>query len=218
LPLTIDFGDVMPGSTAEHVIRLTWPGSAPAGIHVDTKAPLTSEVTYSNTNRSRVALRLAVDWNAPPFVDAEKPLRSFDARLVVRWDEEDEATVRVTGSIVQPVRVAAGPPQLDFGSVRLRQLASAELTLRASRTIEVSIDSSAWLYPADSRGRRMASTFRLDGQVPLILTVAVDWAPILEKGAESIAAHRPIKPSGRIKVAWDGGELAVPVTMLVATK
>jgi hypothetical protein len=43
----------------------------------------------------------------------------------------------------------------------------------------------------------------------------VDWAPIRERGAASIAAGKPVRPTGKIVVRWDESELEIPVQMLV---
>lgn len=214
LPQTIDFGEFLRGSEAEHVVRLTWPGRAPQDLRVETAAPLVATITPSKTQPGRVALKLAIDWESPLLADPATA-RGFDARLTVRWGEEGSATIRVVGSPAQPTRIAVGPKQLDFGAVRLKQPARAELTLRSSRPAQVTIDASAWLHPVDGKGRRMVAPIRLDANTPAILTFGVDWAPILDKGADSIAKRRALKPSGRINVRWDGGEIAVPVTMLV---
>lgn len=219
VPLSIDFGEFSPGSEAEHVMRLTWPGLAPPDIRIETNAPIAWEITRSNTNRGRVAVRLTIDWDAPAFAPDAPPLKSFDARLTIRWGEDDTATVRVTGTPLQPLRVGVGPKELDFGTTRLRERATAELTLRSSRATSVEIESSAWLNVVDGSGRRMSGRIRVDGSAaPTILTLAVDWKPIIERGAASIEAKRPLKPSGRVCVRWDGGEITVPATMLVETK
>jgi len=142
LPQTIAFGEITRGSEAEHVVRLTWPGRAPDDIRVETNAPLVSTITRSNTQPGRVAMKLAVDWQSPLLADASSALKSFDARLTVSWGEEDSATVRVTGGLAQPTRVAVGPRELDFGAVRLKQPARTELTLRSNRPTQVTIEAS----------------------------------------------------------------------------
>jgi hypothetical protein len=208
----VEFGAIDWGADAESVIRLTWPRRAPVNVRAEAGAPFTADVTVSKTQPGRVAIKLGVDWDSPAAAAAaSRDSVRFDSTLTVRWDAEGVATTRITATAERPCRIAVGPREIDLGHVRLRQPVQTELTVRSSRSAQVTVETSAWLAP------RMKGPVRLEANAPVILAFSVVWPPILERGATAIKAGRPVRPTGNIRLKWDGGDIVVPLTMSVST-
>lgn len=210
LEIRPDFGTIAWGSDAEVMVRLTWPQRAPVNVRAEVGPPFVVTTTASKTQPGRVALKLSVDWESPELLAAaSKQQARFDSTLTVRWDAEGVAATRVSATTGLPARIAVGPRELDLGIVRLRDAIAGEVTVRSSSNMQMTIESSEWL------ACRLRGSIRLEANAPAILSFAVVWAPILERGAAAIAAKRAVRPTGNIRLKWDGGEIVVPVKMFV---
>jgi hypothetical protein len=119
------------------------------------------------------------------------------------------------GLLVYPPLVSASPDSLDLGTVDLRHQARASLVLVSSATTEATIEPPAWLRRSDGSGRRVEAPVRLATNVPVRVEFRVDWEPIIERASASFEARRPVRPTGRIVVRWDGNAIEVPAQMVV---
>ena len=141
---------------------------------------------------------------------------TFEGPVRLRWAGGGEATVRVRAILRYPAIVTASPDSLDLSTVRLGQhLRAASIILISSADAEVMIAPSAWLARVDGAGRVLDEPLRLAMNKPVRVAFDVVWEPIREKGAASIAAGKPVRPTGRITLRWGEREIEVPVQMVV---
>jgi len=217
LPDRIDFGRLEWGNDATQTFHLTWKRAAPFEVRVDAPAPLRAEVVASKVLPGRFSVTLSVDWDSPEFSRSPN-VRGYtlDATLRLRWTSDDEADVRVKALLLYPALVSASPMELDLGSVRLGADTRATLLLVATAPTRATISLPPWLCRVDAAGRAVEAPLQLQTDTPVRVSLAVDWAPVRERGRSSIEAGRAVRPTGRIVVRWDGQELAVPAS-LVAT-
>jgi hypothetical protein len=213
----IDFGTLPWGSALTRDLRLTWTRNAPFSVEVDAPAPLVAEVKDSKALPGRFIVSLAVDWTSPELShDATMRGYTFEGPVRLRWAGGGEATVRVRAILRYPAIVTASPDSLDLGTVRLGQhLRAASIILISSADAEVTIAPSAWLARVDGAGRVLDEPLRLATNKPVRVAFDVVWEPIREKGAASIAAGKPVRPTGRITLRWGEREIEVPVQMVV---
>ncbi|TAK66213.1 MAG: J domain-containing protein [Dehalococcoidia bacterium] len=216
LPMKIDFGRVQWHADATRTVQLTWKRFAPYAITVEAAGPVRAEVTASKVLPGRFSIAFSIDWNSPEFAPGPT-VRGYtlDAPVRIRWSSDGEITIPARGLIHYPALVSASPQNLDLGTVDLRQNARASLVLVSSSTTEATIEPPAWLRRSDGSGRPVDAPLRLATNVPVRVEFRVDWAPIVERASASFEARRPVRPTGRIVVRWDGNEIEVPAQMVV---
>ena len=211
---SIDLGAVSWRGEVSRDVRLTWRRRAPYDIRAEAAAPLTVSVAASRTIPGRFVLSIGIDWESPAF--HHKPSirgHSLDATITVRWPG-DEAKFRVRGTLLYPPEVSASPLALDLGDVGLKQNVRATLMLISTAPTSVTIDASAWLARCDATGRRVDAPIRLAANAPVRVAFDVQWDPIIER----IGAARngkPVRPTGKITVRWDGRAIEIPAQMVV---
>ncbi len=213
----IDFGTLDWGSALTRDMRLTWTRNPPFRVDVDAPTPLVAEVKDSKALPGRFIVSLAVDWASPELShDATVRGYTFEGPVRLRWAGGGEATVRVRAILRYRAIVTARPDSLDLGTVRLGQhLRASSLILISSADAEVTIVPSAWLARVDGAGRVLEEPLRLAANKPMRVAFDVVWGPIRERGGASIAAGKPVRPTGRITLRWNDREIDVPVQMLV---
>jgi hypothetical protein len=212
---SIDFGTLEWGSTLTREIRLTWRQFAPYKVDVDAAEPVSVTVTGSKTLPGRFVIAIGIDWTSELFSGgASVRGHTMSSTLRLRWAGGGEAVVRVKGVLLHPALVSASPESLDLGAARLRQPVRASLVLVSSAPASVKIDASAWLARVDGRGEPLDTPLKLQANVPVRVAFDVQWDPIAERAA-TVAAGRPVRPTGRITVRWNDGELEVPVQIVV---
>lgn len=216
LPLKVDFGKLQWRSEATRTMQLTWESFAPYEIKVEAASPLRAAVTASRVMPGRFSIAVSVDWDAPEFAPGPS-VRGYtlDAPIVVRWAARGEAEVRGKGLILYPALVSASPTSLDLGTVDFKRDARVSLVLVSSAPAEVEIAPTAWLRRADASGRTLDAPLRLGTNTPVRVEFRVEWEPIAGRAPASFSAGKPVRPTGRIVVRWDGREIEVPVQMTV---
>lgn len=215
----VDFGTLAWGTAAERQLKLTWRQFPPFTVRTEIEGPVRAEVTESKALPGRFIVTLSVDWDAAE-LQGTPSLRGYtlDQTLTLRWGGGGADTVRVTGALLFPALVSASPQALDLSTVRLRQRVQASLMLVSSAPVDVRIEPTPWLARVDGAGKVIDEPLRLKTNTPVRVAFAVDWAPIAERGAQSIEAGRPVRPTGRIILRWDDRTLEVPVRMIVETR
>jgi len=211
---SIDLGTIKWRGDASRDVRLTWKRFAPYAISVDAAAPLIVHVASSKTIEGRFVLTIGVDWDAPSF--SHKPTirgHRLDATVTVRWPG-DEAKFRVRGTLLYPAEVSASPLSLDLGQVDMKQKLRATVLLISTAPTTVEIETSAWLARCDAAGTRVDAPLKLPANTPVRVAFDVLWDPIVERigGAKN---GKPVRPTGRITVRWDGRTLEIPAQMVV---
>ncbi len=216
LPAKLDLGRIEWRADATRTIQLTWHAFAPYEISVDAPGPLRAEVTASKVMPGRFSVALSVDWDATAFSPGPT-VRGYtlDVPVVVRWGAGGEAEVRVKGLIIYPALVTPSPAAVDLGAVTMGQQTRTSLVLISSAVTEVEIVPTAWLQRVDGSGRVLDGPLRLATNVPVRVEFRVHWPPIAERATASFAAGKPVRPTGRLLVRWDGRAIEVPVQMTV---
>lgn len=211
---SIDFGTLTWESAATRDIRLTWKEFAPYKVDVTTTGPITAAVTASKALPGRFAIAVAIDWDAPEFSGGPS-LRGYplDARMTLRWAAGGEAAVRVRGQILYPAIVSASPDELNLGDVKFGADVRGSVVLVSTAPARCAIEASAWLARVDAAGREQTAPLELLTNRPVRVAFAVRWEPI-EQRATGVAAGKPVRPTGKITVRWDAGELVVPVQVV----
>lgn len=217
LPDRIDFGRIEWGHEASRTFHLTWKRAAPFDVRIEAPAPLRADVVASKVLPGRFSVTLSVDWESPEFSRSPN-VRGYtlDAALRLRWTSQDEAAVRVKAVLLYPALISASPTELDLGSVRLGADTRASLLLVATAPTCATLALPPWLRRVDAAGRPVEAPLQLQTDTPVRVSLAVDWAPVRERGRSSIEAGRAVRPTGRIVVRWAREELAIPAS-LVAT-
>jgi hypothetical protein len=212
----IDFGTLPWRSDAKKELRLTWRQFAPYKIGVDVASPLIADVIESKALPGRFIIALTVDWDALDR-DRSATVRGYtlDAALTVRWPGDGEAVVRVRGVLHFPATVFASPNELNLGTVALGERKTVDFALLSNASATVAVEPCAWLARSDASGRAIDSPIQLAANTPYRVPLLVDWAPIRERGAASLAAGRPVRPTGKIVVRWGESTLEIPVEMVV---
>jgi hypothetical protein len=213
----IDLGTLAWGSTVKTEIRLTWREFAPYKIRVEAPSPIVADVIESKALPGRFIVALSVDWVAVER-DRQNSARglSIDAGVTVRWPGDGEATVRVRGVLHYPATVFASPTKLDLGTVTIDQRTDTTFALVSNAATTVGVQLPAWLRRVDGSGNVIESAIQLTANTPYRVALRVDWAPIRERGAASIRAGKPVRPTGTIVVRWESSDLALPAEMVVA--
>ena len=216
LPLKVDFGKLAWRADTTRTMQLTWSTFAPYAIEVIAAAPVRAEVTASKVMPGRFSVALSIDWSASEFAPGPT-VRGYtlDAPVTVRWAAGAEADVRVKGLILYPALVSASPTAIDLGTVEMQQAARASLVLISSAATDVEIEPTPWLHRVDGSGRKLDAPLRLATNVPMRVEFRVHWEPIVERAGASFTAGKPVRPTGRIVVRWDGRAIEVPVQMTV---
>jgi hypothetical protein len=216
LPLKIDFGGVQWHADVSRTVQLTWKRFAPYAITVEPADPIRAEVTASKVLPGRFSVVFSIDWSSPEFAPGPT-VRGYtlDVPVNIRWSSDGEITIPARGLIHYPALVTASPQSLDLGTVDLRAPTRASLVLVSSATTQATIEPPAWLRRSDGSGRHLDGPLRLATNVPVRVELRVDWSPIVERAAASFDARRPVRPTGRIVVRWEGNEIEVPAQMVV---
>ncbi len=216
LPLKVDFGRVQWRGDVTRTVQLTWKQFAPYGVTVEAEGPVRAEVTASKVLPGRFSITFSIDWDSPEFAPGPT-VRGYtlDTPLRIRWSSDGEITVPARGLILYPALVTASPQSLDLGTVDVRQPARASLVLVSSSATEATIEPPAWLRRTDGSGRPVDAPLRLATNVPVRVEFRVDWEPIVERAAASFEARRPVRPTGRIAVRWEGHTIEVTAQMVV---
>ncbi len=213
----IDFGTLAWRSPVTKELRLTWREFAPYKIRVEAPPPLLADVKDSKALPGRFIVSLSIDWDA---LERERggSMRGYtlDSAVTLRWPGDGEAAVLVRGVLHFPAAVLASPNALDLGTVALDQRANASFVLIGNAAAAVTLVPSAWLTRIDNSGRPVDAAIQLAANTPYRVALRVEWGPIRERGAASIAAGRPVRPTGKITVRWNDAELEIPVQMVVA--
>ncbi len=214
LPEAIDFFRLEWGATVTREVRLTWLRNAPYNITVDAASPVTAKVTASKALPGRFVVSLAIDWESPE-LRTTPSVRGYtlDADVRVRWPG-GEALIVAKGVLLYPAIVSASPLSLDLGTVKMGQPTRASLMLISSGATTVEIEPSQWLARVDSAGRRLSEPLKLGTNTPVRVAFDVQWDPIAERTKDT-AAGKPVRPTGKIVVRWNGQEIVVPVEMVV---
>lgn len=216
LPLKVDFGKLQWRSDATKTMQLTWTSFAPYEIEVEAAGPLRAEVTASKVMPGRFSVALSVNWDAPEFAPgAARRGYTLDAPIIVRWASGTEAEVRAKGLILYPALVSASPSSLDLGTIELQRDGRASIILVSNAATDVKIEPTAWLRRVDGSGRALEGPLKLAANTPMRVAFGVHWPPIAERAASSFARGKPVRPTGRVVVRWDGREIEVPVQMTV---
>jgi hypothetical protein len=212
----IDFGTVAWRSPSTKELRLTWREFAPYKIRAEAAAPIIADIKDSKALPGRFIVSLSIDWDAIER-DRSASVRGYtlDAAVTLRWPGDGEATVRVRGVLHFPATVLASPNALDLGTVTLDQRKGASFVLVSNAAAVVSLAPSAWLERVDNSGRAVDAPIQLAANAPYRVALQVDWAPIRERGAKSIAEGKPVRPTGKVIVRWNESELEIPVQMVV---
>jgi len=214
MPEVVDFGKLAWRSEQRKDVRLTWKRDHPAVITVDAPAPLRASVSSAKTVPGRFVISLSIDWDAPAFShDPKLAGYSMDVTVTVRWPG-DEATFKALGTLLYPAQISASPTALDLGAVAMGQKLRTTLLLISTAPATAEIESSAWLARADAAGRRVETPLRLSANTPVRVAFDVVWEPIEER-VRALAHGKPVRPTGKITVRWDGRELEVPAQMVV---
>ncbi|MEX2227612.1 MAG: J domain-containing protein [Dehalococcoidia bacterium] len=209
----IDLGDVAWRSDVTRDVRLTWKRLAPYVINVDAAAPLVVKVTSSKTIEGRFVLTIGIDWDAPAF-SHEPSIRghALDATITVRWPG-DEAKFRVRGTLLYPPVVSVSPLSLDLGTVDMKQKVRATMLLISTAATTVDIDTSVWLARCDAGGKAIQAPLKLPTNTPVRVVFDVRWDAIIERIGDA-KSGKPVRPTGKITVRWDGRKLEVPAQMV----
>jgi hypothetical protein len=211
---SIDLGSVRWRSDISRDIRLTWNRLTPYDIRVDAAAPITVSVASSKTIEGRFVLTIAIDWDSPAFT--HKPSirgHNLDATVTVRWPG-DEAQFRVRGTLLYPAEVSASPLSLDLGTVALKQKVRATLLLVSTAATVAEIEASAWLARCDAAGKRIEAPLKLPANTPVRVAFDVAWEPIMQR-IGAVNNGKPVRPTGKITVRWDGRSIEIPAQMIV---
>jgi hypothetical protein len=216
LPAKIDFGKLQWRSGAAKTMQLTWKRFAPYAITVDAGSPVRAEVTASKVLPGRFSITFSINWEAPEFSQGPT-VRGYtlDAPVSIRWSADGEITIPAKGLILYPALVSASPTSLDLGTVSFKQQVRASIALVSSGTTDVTIEPPAWLRRVDGSGRVLDAPLRLVTNLPVRVEFRVAWEPIIERATPSFEAGRPVRPTGRIVVNWDGRKIEIPVQMVV---
>jgi hypothetical protein len=211
----IDFGSLAWRSTLTRELRLTWQRFAPYNITVDAEAPLVASVVASKALPGRFVVSISIDWQSDVFTQ-NPTLRGYtmNSALRIRWPSGGDATVRVKGVLHYPAIVTASPLDLDLHTVTMQQPVRASLVLVSTASTSARITSSAWLARVDSAGKPLDAPLKLAANVPVRVAFDVQWPPIVERAA-TVAAGKPVRPTGKITVHWNDQQLEVPVQMVV---
>jgi hypothetical protein len=213
----VDFGTLQWGADTTRDLRLTWNRNAPYTVDVEAPAPLAAEVKDSKALPGRFIVALAIDWSSPE-LSREPSIRgyTFSVQVKIRWASGGEGSVQVRGVLRYPPQVTASPQSLDLGTVRLgQQLRVTSLIVISSGDTDVTIAPPAWLARVDGAGRVLDEPLRLTTNKPVRVAFDVVWDPIRERGAGSLGAGKPVRPTGKIRLRWDGNEIEVPVQIVV---
>jgi hypothetical protein len=210
----IDFGTLTWGAAATRDVRLTWRDYAPYTVRAAAASPVTVEVKPSKALPGRFVMSFSIDWDAEVLRGARR-LRGYtlDSLVTVSWPE-GEATVRVRGALLYPPVVTASPEALDLGRVRMGADVHTSLMLVSSAPADITVQPTPWLRRVDGAGRTVDGPVRLGTNTPMRVALAVAWEPIIER-ASGVPPDKPWRPTGKIVVRWDAGELIVPVEMIV---
>lgn len=216
LPAKIDFGRVRWHADATRTVHLTWKRFAPYSITVEPASPIRAEVTASKVLPGRFSIAFSIDWDSPEFSPGPT-VRGYtlDAPVRIRWSGDGDITVPARGLIAYPPLVTASPSSLDLGTVDLHRPARVSLVLVSSATTEATIEPPAWLRRSDGSGRDVDAPLRLATNVPVRVEFRVHWGPIAARAAASFEARRPVRPTGRIIVRWEGNAIEVPAQIVV---
>ncbi|MDP9238645.1 MAG: J domain-containing protein [Chloroflexota bacterium] len=216
LPLKVDFGKLQWRSNAIKTIQLTWTMFAPHEVKVEAASPVRAEVTASKVMPGRFSVALSVDWEASEFAPGPT-VRGYtlDAPIVVRWARGGEAEVRAKGLILYPALVSASPASLDLGTIDMQREARTSIVVVSSAATDVEIEPTAWLQRVDGSGRSLVGALKLAANTPMRVAFRVHWPPITERAEASFARGKPVRPTGRVVVRWDGRQIDVPVQMTV---
>jgi hypothetical protein len=215
----IDFGSVAWGQAISRDLRLTWREHAPYRVLAQAAPPLSVTVVESKALTGRFIVSVSIDWASEELARAPS-MRGYmlDSMLEFRWASGGEATVRVRGVLLSPTTVTADRDALDLGVVTLGTRVRAQLILESTAKTEVAIETPPWLVRVDGAGDRIEGPARLEANAAMRITFSVDWAPIRERGASSLAAGRAVRPTGVVRVRWADQVLEVPATIVVEAR
>ena len=210
----IDLGTLEWGSTITRDMRLTWSSYAPYNINTDAPAPLVATVTASKALPGRFVVSFSVDWSSGEFSDNPR-IRGYnmDVTAHVRWPG-GEAPVRVRATLLYPPVVTPSPLELDLGTVEANARVRASLMLISTAPALVEMRPSAWLRRVDGDGTPLDGALRLATNTAVRVVFEVLWEPILER-AKDVARGKPVRPTGRVTVRWEHGEVDIPLQMVV---
>lgn len=218
LPPRVDFGRVAWGSDVVRKLQLTWRHYPPFGVTVEAPGPLRAEVTSSKVLPGRFSVACSIDWASPELAGGATRGYPIEGELVVRWTSSDEARVPVTGLILFPAAVTVSPQPLDLGTAKAGQPVRGSIVVASTGAASVTLESPAWLRRVDGAGRPLDGPLRVAAGAPVRVEFRVHWPPVLERGEASLAARRPVRPTGRIVVRWEGGETVVAATFIATPK
>lgn len=219
LPARIDFERVEWGSPAAVTIQLTWRHAPPYGLTIDTPEPITAEVSSSKVKPGRFSVAFSVDWDSPALATGPTVRgHTISGDVRIRWTSEASTLVPVRGTILYPAIVTASPPSLDLGSVDHATATRVSLVVVSTAGTSLSVEPPAWLERVDGAGRvlKASDPIGLRTNIPVRLEFRVAWAPITERARASFAQDKPVRPTGRILLRWDGNETAVQAQIVVA--
>jgi hypothetical protein len=215
LPQRIDLGTLSWGAGVSRDVRLTWNEHAPYRLKAEATAPLRVSVTESKALPGRFIVSLSIDWDSDELSHMPS-MRGYtlDGALTLHWASGGEAQVRVRGVLLYPPLVTVSPESLDLGTVRLGARSRTSFVLVSNAPTDTTVEPPPWLVRVGGDGNALERSVRLAANTPFRVTFEVEWAPIRARGAASIRAGRPVRPTGIIAVRWDGGETTVPVAVI----
>ena len=216
LPSKVDFGRLAWRSTAGRTVQLTWKRHAPYEVKVEAPAPVRAEVTASKVLAGRFSITFSIDWESDE-LSGGPTVRGYtlDAPVTLRWAGGGSYTFPAKGLLLYPAIVSASPTSLDLGTVELKRPVRASIVLVSSGATSVEIEPPAWLRRTDGSGRVLDAPLKLATNVPVRVEFRVEWAPIVERAAPSFEKGKPVRPTGRIVVRWEGREIEVAASMVV---
>jgi hypothetical protein len=214
----IDFGTVRWGDSVTRTMQLTWKHAAPYDVRVEVDGPIRAEVTPSKVLPGRFSTAFSIDWDADE-LRREPATRGYtlNAPITLRWTSQDWTTVFAKGTILYPAYVTASPAALDLGDAKLKQPVRVSFVVVSTAPTELTIEPTPWLQRVDAAGKVLDTPLKLATNTPVRIEMRVHWPPIVERGAASFDAGRPVRASGRIILRWDGRESEVAAA-IVATK
>jgi len=203
-------------SDAGRTVQLTWKRHAPYEVQVDAPPPLRAEVTASKVLPGRFSIAFSIDWDSREFAGGPT-VRGYtlDARVTLRWAGGGEYAFPAKGLLLYPAAVTASPPSLDLGTADVNSQARASLVLVSSGATAVEIEPPAWLRRTDGSGRPLDAPLKLATDVPVRVEFRVHWPPIIERAASSFEQGKPVRPTGRIAIRWDGRTIEVSASIVV---
>jgi hypothetical protein len=215
----VDFGTLPWRSTAKKELRLTWREFAPYRIRAEVASPVVAEVIESKALPGRFIVALSIDWDALDR-DRAASIRGYalDAALTIGWPGDGEAVVRVRGVLHFPATVFASPESLNLGTAVIDERKATSVALVSNSATVVTIEPTPWLQRVDNTGSPTDAPIQLTANTPYRVALQVDWAPIHERGEASLAAGKPLRPTGRITVRWDESSLEIPVQMVAKVR